>query len=447
MFKKVLIVLTGLCMAWIAQAQNAETRIGQLMSESRWFDLARELKATPADSVSPMLRQMAIALTHHYFNRPDSACTVLNDLLTRHSQEMGSNTLSMAMLLGMNLARTDHYTEAAELEQNLYDQLVAQGVDSAQTDVYRTLAQRWRALAPYAPLCRPLHPAGTYRIPMLVDDKTDQHALLMDGAINGRESQLLFDTGAGYNIISSQQARDYGLRLLETDMPLRGIGLQTGRYAIADTLHIGGTVWANVPFLIIDIQTGHAKADSIGKELPPVIGVPVMLRMQEVQIDFTRREFIIPATPTPNPLGESNLMRTDSEGLRLATTDEKGMPLYFHFDTGCYYTTLLPRWYDRHQAEVEAAGIPDTLRIAGVGGISITRSYILPHMTFRIGNGEAVLDSVTVDTGTRLHDSQPAPREYLSGEEDGTIGLDLPERFSRVILNLKEMYLEAIPNP
>lgn len=30
---------------------------------------------------------------------------------------------------------------------------------------------------------------------------------------------------------------------------------------------------------------------------------------------------------------------------------------------------------------------------------------------------------------------------------NGTIGLDLPERFSQVILNLKEMYLKAIPNP
>lgn len=163
-------------------------------------------------------------------------------------------------------------------------------------------------------------------------------------------------------------------------------------------------------------------------------------------MDFAHREFIIPATPTPNPLGESNLMQTDSEGLRLATTDEKGKPLYFHLDMGGYYTTLLPRWYQMHRAEVEATGTPDTLRIAGVGGIAITRSYTLRDHPFRIGSGTAVLDSVSVDTGIGLTDGQPTAPAYLSGEEDGTLGLDLLERFPRVILNLKEMYLEAIPS-
>lgn len=445
MFKRYLLLIV-LLVSLTTQAQNAEARFGKLMSESRWFDLARELKVTPTDSVTPLLRQMAVALTHHYFNRPDSACIVLNDLLSQHAQELGSNTLSMATLLGVNLARTNHYAEAAGLVQSLYDQLTAQGVDSTQTAVYRTLAKQWTALAFYAPLFRPLHPAEDYRIPMIIDDRTDQHALLMDGAINNRESQLLFDTGAGYNIISSQQARDHGLRLLGIDMPMAGIGMQTGHYAIADTLRIGDMAWTNVPFLIVDMQTGHARADSIGRMLPPVIGRPVMQCMQEIQMDFAHREFIIPATPTPNPLGESNLMQTDSEGLRLATTDEKGKPLYFHLDTGGYYTTLLPRWYQMHRAEVEATGTPDTLRIAGVGGIAITRSYTLRDHPFRIGSGTAVLDSVSVDTGIGLTDGQPTAPAYLSGEEDGTLGLDLLERFPRVILNLKEMYLEAIPS-
>ena len=161
-------ILTILCLlaTLTAQAQNADERIGTLISGSRWFDLARELKVTPADSVNPMLYKMATALTHHYFNRPDSACIVLEDLLNNYPEALGDNTLSMAMLMGVNLARTDRYAEAAGLIQDICSQLAAQGVDSSQTGSFLILARQYKAFADNAPICRPLHPEGTYRIPI-----------------------------------------------------------------------------------------------------------------------------------------------------------------------------------------------------------------------------------------------------------------------------------------
>lgn len=141
--------LMMLCMftTLTVQAQSADERIGILMNESRWFELERELKNTPADSVNPFLHKMAAAITHHYFNRPDSACIVLGDLLNNHQKELGDNTFSMAMLMGMNLARTGRYTEAADLIQNLYDQLKTQGADSTQTDGLLILVRQYRAFA------------------------------------------------------------------------------------------------------------------------------------------------------------------------------------------------------------------------------------------------------------------------------------------------------------
>ena len=205
--------------------------------------------------------------------------------------------------------------------------------------------------------------------------------------------------------------------------------------------------WINVPFYVVDLQTGHAEADRLGKDLqlPPVVGLPILLRMQEIQLDFARREFVIPAVPMPSPLRESNMIRTDSECLQVKVADETGAPLYFHFDTGSYYTNMQPAWYGRHRKEVEAVGIPDSLRQAGIGGVSITRSYILPQKEFRIGSGTAVLDSVGVNTGIDLHTGQLDKAAFSNGQEDGFLGLNLLEKFSKVIINLKDMYLEAIP--
>ncbi|WP_273389227.1 retropepsin-like aspartic protease [Barnesiella viscericola] len=432
------------------QAQNADVRVGQLINESNWFELEQTLKITPADSISPFLRQLATAMTYHYFNRPDSACTVLADLLNNHQQELGDQTMSMVILLSTNLARIGHYNDAADLLENLYSQLAAMGIDSTQIASYRDQVQQYRALAASGPFYQPLHKSDEYHIPMAIGDKEGQHSIEMDGSINGKNGRFLFDTGAGENLITPQLAKEYGLRSLETDITVAGVGgLKEGGYAIADTLSIGGMTWLNVPFAVIDTHTGHEEADKFNEkfQLPPVIGLPVMLCMQEIQLDFAHRELVIPAIPTPNPLGKSNLMRTETEGLQLKTADETGQPLYFHFDTGFYYTNMEPIWYDRHRQEVDAAGVPDSLRVAGIGGVSITRTYKLPQMKFQIGNGIVTIDSIKVNTGIDLYTGEKRSPDFSKGTEDGVLGLNALEKFSKVIINLKDMYMEAIPYP
>lgn len=103
----------------------------------------------------------------------------------------------------------------------------------------------------------------------------------------------MFDTGAGINIISSSDAARCGLRPLDTTISMAGFGIQQGQMAIADTLRMGDMTWINVPFFIVDMSTGNDRADSIGSLLPPVIGLPVMQTMQEIQFDFARRELLI----------------------------------------------------------------------------------------------------------------------------------------------------------
>lgn len=430
------------------QAQNADVRVGQLINGSNWFELEQTLKTTPADSISPFLRQLATAMTHHYFNRPDSACVVLYDLLSNHQQELGDYTINMVLLYSANLARTGHYNDAADLLENLYSQLAAMGIDSTQIASYRNQVQQYRALAASGPFYRPLHKSGEYHIPMVIGDKEGQHSIEMDGSINGKGGRFLFDTGAGENLITPKLAKEYGLRSLETDITVAGVGgLKGGGYAIADTLRIGGMTWLNVPFAVIDTHTGHEEADKFNEkfQLPPVIGLPVMLCMQEIQLDFAHRELVIPAIPTPNPLGKSNLMRTETEGLQLKTADETGQPLYFHFDTGFYYTNMEPIWYNRHRQEVDATGVPDSLRVAGIGGVSITRTYKLPQMKFQIGNGTVTIDSIKVNTGIDLYTGEMRSSDFSKGTEDGALGLNALEKFSKVIINLKDMYMEAIP--
>lgn len=105
------------------------------------------------------------------------------------------------------------------------------------------------------------------------------------------------------------------------------------------------------------------------------------------------------------------------------------------------------RWFDLAQElkTTPADSVTPWVRQAGIGGVSITRSYILPQKKFRIGSGTAVLDSVGVNTGIDLHTGQLDKAAFSNGQEDGFLGLNLLEKFSKVIINLKNMYLETIP--
>lgn len=446
MLKKIIIV-SCLFVSINLQAQNADDLIGRLINENSWFELEQELKDIPSDSVSPFVWQLATAMTHHYFNRPDSACAAFSDLLNRYPQELGNQTMNIIVLLSTELARTGNYNDAAGLIQNLCEQLAALGMDSTQLAPFRMQVQQYRALSTCTPVCQPLHKAGEYHIPMIIENNNGQHSIEMEGSINGKEGRLLFDTGAGGNMITPDLAGKYGLRFLDTDITVGGFGgMKQGGYAVADTLRIGGMTWINVPFAVVDIMTGHEEADRIAEDiqLPPVIGLPVMFSMQEIQLDFTNSEIFVPATPTPSPLYANNLLRTETEGLQLKTTDGNGRTLYFHFDTGTYFTFMQPSWYARYQNEVDAAGVPDSLRMAGIGGVSITRTYRLPEMEFRIGNGTATVDSVNINTGIDLHTGEMKSTAFSDSTEDGILGLDALEKFSKVIINLKDMYMDAV---
>ena len=408
-------LLLAICLATAqtALAQTADTRIGTLINESNWFELKRTIETTPRDSVSPLLYRMGTAMTAHYFNRPDSACVAIGTVLNEHQEEIGGqNSVHMVSLMATNLTRCGRYEEAAALMQSLAEQLQTQGVDTATTAAIRKAADVYAMYAHESPLCRQLHPAGEYHIPFTFNDDMHQgykkqgHFLMLDARINDTSEPVV-------------------------------------RIAIADTLCIGPMTWQNVPFLIVDTRTGDAEADSVGGLLQPVIGLPIMLSMKEVQFDFEHRELVIPATPTPNPLGKSNLLRTDSEGLRVESRDDEGHPMYMHLDTGSYGSDLTARWYAAHRTQVEAQGQPDSLRMAGIGGVSRQKTYRIPHLTYRIGQGEATIEDVHVSTGLDLRTGQPVGEMFGVGDIDGIIGLGLLEHFRRVTLNLEEMYIDA----
>lgn len=429
------------------------------MNSGNGFELQRELRDIPPDSVHPMLRLMGTSLAECHMNHPRAAEDSLCKLIAKHQQEMGpDNTFNMEILREMLLIDLGEYQKASVSAEGMVeflrtDKNLRMVMDSTAIHSYIELFNRQlRQAKKYAEIgniCRPLHPKKEYRIPFRHFSEMHirgGHLLTLPGRINETDTEVVFDTGAGANIISPQQAAAFGVRRIGVEVTAQGVGNAKAEFAIADTLRIGDMAWQNVPFVIVDGGSGHAKADSLLRLLPPVVGIPIMRSMEEMQLDFENSRLIVPAVSTPRPFKESNLLLTSGNNSLQIAISESSNPLQcFHFDTGGYPTVMPGQWYEQHRKKVEVAGICDSLRAAGIGGTVTSKTYKLPDYPLALGNGKARLDTLFVDTNINPHTGM-RNEKYIAGtnEQIGVIGLGLLERFKRVIINLKDMYIEGI---
>ena len=239
-------------MAQAVPAQNANDRVAIMLNHAQWFDLRRELQATPPDSILPFLRLMSESLVGFYFNRPQMAADSIAKLVEKHYAEIGeANTLGMLHLQSDCYQRMGNYQKALDILQSILHRLETQQapVDSATIGYYREQANRCKAFAAAGNICRPLHALKEYHIPLHMHagmhqaDGKEGHLLTMDGVINQYLLELVFDTGAGINILSNKQAEECGLRKTGLWFQLNGIGTQMGEIAFADTLRIGEMTW------------------------------------------------------------------------------------------------------------------------------------------------------------------------------------------------------------
>ena len=449
-----------MCGAWHAAAQDADRRAGELSNGSDYFALERMMRSSEARRLSPFMHRLASALTAHYFNRSAEACIHIGSLLRENQAELGTESyMSMAFLMGRNLAGAGRYAEAAEFLDSMAVRIRASGTQGQApgTHLLGAMAEEagiFRAYAAEAPLYRQLHEPGTYSASFYIDGRLHGYRkggfLTVNGSVNGRPTAIAIDTGAGVNIVPPEEADRLGLRYIGADIRMMGLGVQTGRIAIADTLRIGrGMAWANVPFVVVDIKTGNSEADKVlERGWPLTVGVPMLNAMKELQIDCSAHLITVPEKPTPLPEEGPNMMMKDSRNMTLRIEDKDGKPLLMHFDTGDYHTSMNTRWYRAHETEVRDTGIADSMRMAGVGGVEMQHSYTLPSLRLRIGGAEADIDSVSVETGIDLHTGKrlSGTGTAVGGDEnaeDGCVGLNIIEHYGKITINMRDMFLRC----
>lgn len=443
MKKILLLVLFGVAVLGVrAQSvsnvpMDINARVGMAMNAGDWFELRRIYEAE-REQINPFLRTYAESLLSTHFARPAEGAMAIERLLGMYGAMMGEGALGMCFYWGLNQTRMGEYAAAAEGVMREIARFEGQ-IDSVAIEPIRTYAKQWAELAQFGRVNSLERPAeGDVRVPFRVvnlrPEKGDAPQIRFDAKFGAVEQEVVFDTGAGVNVVSDEAAKRLGLTMLEVVSEVEGIGgTQQGRYAVAERVELGNATLHNVPFYVISMRTGIDSLDNrYMSKLQVTMGAELMRAMGEVHIDFEHRELFSPREEwLTEESGCPNLCVSPS--CYEAECEINGERQIVHIDTGASSSNLSAQYLATHRDYVEREGRLDTLRSAGAGGVKIEQAYELRNVKIAIGGAEHTWDKLMCAT-----------------EEDiiwcaANVGMDCLAAFPRVVINTRTMRLQVDP--
>ena len=421
-----------------AKAQQADIRIASLINDEDWFTLSEELPLYKDSIRAGYLRLIADALLATHTNRTAEAITMLGELLTKHQEEIGTQSaLNFALLRLQLIGEQGHYAEAADGIQRIIEQLESAGVTETQS--LHTMYAHYNILREYAPLTI-LRPEHDVNVPFrLIEPKVSKQEEWMRGGkksykgnlmtvpvtIHGKEHPFIFDTGAGATFLFENTAKELGLTILQDTVTINES--QKGLRAYIDSLQIGEMTIRNVVAYV-----GFSDAiDTLMDGMDAILGMDVISAIGETQILMDKQQLVFPLHFIPMQQDTKNNLLIN--GSLLLRTKKDSIPLTFQFDTGCSTAELYEGYYSKFKAMVDQIAEKDTITTFNYGQIMNSEVLLLPQVEFTINTTPVHIDEVYL---------YPSSSAYLH-QNDGRLGMEFLRQFKKIIINLKHMYLDV----
>lgn len=434
--KKILLSILFSITIFHVQAQDIDNKLTDCINSENWFELQEMYSAHKSEIQSPLVDKLSKFFLYHFYNQPDSVCSSAPDLISNHQEELEGLLFTVLYRFASNLCEIGDYKDGAGI-MNMLCQIIRDSGDSTGSDYKRLVGfyNEYKVLASVGNIMQCSIPPKDVEIPFTYSfHKNEIKHLFVKASINGKESDCIWDTGAGGNIITHQAVKNFGLKIIEIpNSTLNNYGNVAVQLVIVDRLCLGEISFYNVPFYVVDFKTGNATADSIMEGMKTILGLPIMRRLKEIQFDFKENHIMIPQTQTPKPFVQSNICFNNGSIIDIQLTSN-GRQLRMNFDSGMGETVLNPVYYNKNKEMVESTGRLDSIRMAGIGGWRRSDSYVIPRFCYSIGTKENCIDSVHVEIS-------PENTSIL----DGILGIDSFKSNSKLIFNLEDMFVDIIP--
>ncbi|MGM9484934.1 aspartyl protease family protein [Roseateles sp. NT4] len=248
--------------------------------------------------------------------------------------------------------------------------------------------------------------------------------------INSIPVKAVLDTGANLSVITQLQATRIGLRMLDASGSVGSASQQAVqvRLGIADRLEIGGVVFQNVAFLVMDDDQLKLPVNG-GYQLAAIIGFPVFMELKRFTFGADD-SFTVEAPMRASPPGPSNLVAGGND--LFVSTSINGIPLALHLDTGAAQTSLTARFAQLYPEAVKSLK-SQTVHVAGAGGAKEQKSLILERANVTLEGKTIRLKPIDVE----------APSEPADEKPFGAIGQDVLAKVGGYTIDLNAMKLTA----
>ena len=399
--RRVRLVLTAVLLVWTAvcSAQDADAAAGRCLNEDRWFEL-RDIYRADSSAMSPFIRLFSKTMLCQVFNRPAEANANILSLVRNHQQEMGmGNVCSMLMMYADNCSRLGDNAGAASTLHKLVAQ-IEQAADSSFVAELHNREQMYASLAQYR-----LYDitGGDCKVPFHMAAVADsaQAMMFVDGRMNGRAARMVFDTGAGYNVVTPDAARRYGMRIVEGQLLAEGTRRSAGGVAIADSLCIGALVVRNVVFAVLDMTLGNERAAGVMSSFNIILGQPLLRQFGKYAVSLADNSIILTRKSQPVACTPNVCMRNTP----MVEAVKDGRSIALKLDTGAPKTMLGNAFYRDFNADVTRDGRWDIMASAGYGGVGYDSVFRLPEIKMSVGGKTFALGNVPVSamsTGNAL---------------------------------------------
>ncbi|SHN18887.1 retroviral-like aspartic protease family protein [Mucilaginibacter sp. OK098] len=398
-------------------------KLKSLLDKNEYFKLDAKFKLL-TDSIDDDNRLYFKSYLDNAFNRNNECIKDIDSLLKQPALKLPDSVKSaLKRLQGDSYFKTYQYAKAAQCDSNILKQykhaLHKDDIDDISNDLLIRNALK------NIPAQQTLIKNNT-TIPW----KKDKIGLIeIPFTAHEQNFDAIFDTRANISSITQTYAKKLGLHILDVSYNegsgATGLQFKTGM-GIADSLYIGDVLVKNVVFQVMPDSILYIAP--VKFQLNVIIGFPVIEQLREVHI-FSNGKMTIPLTPA-----ESDLHNFALDGLDPVIALKSGNDtLSFHFDSGASSSVLYAAYFEKYKARVIKAGTQKTVGFGGAGGAQKKKVYVLPKFNLTLGSKSVVVDNVSVLTKPIT----PGEKFY------GNIGQDFTNKFSEVIYNFKDMYING----
>lgn len=398
--KRVFIYFFILISSFSVKSQSFDAQIADAMERNDWFMLDSIYRVAPEGSITDFLEVYSRCLIGNRLNRPEVSIPAFEALLDAYYERLSlKQVVSSAVMCAFDHSRVGDNSKAASFLAQVHDRLVSDGKEK-DAKVLEKYIKQYAALSDYNPY-QITFESDTVRIPFKIvpAGKPEDQGVLMHldkCFFNGIPADIVFDTGAGANIISRSLVEEYNLIPLDIKASVSGAKAQNAMFAVAKELKIGNMTIADVPFYVMDITANDAEADQYMQSLKIIVGSDLMLQLKDVTLDFENNQILVPTAAPVKTEALPNLCF--SAGMNLLA---KGMIhdniLLMNVDTGdVSYGTLGKEFYNRNKKFIKSKGPSIDISRAGIGGVIESKGYKVPNMALNLGGNSVFIPEMRI---------------------------------------------------